>query len=34
VRGSARAGSFRNLLLNAAGLGGTTASLVVDRGAA
>ncbi|HET9783967.1 MAG TPA: beta-ketoacyl-[acyl-carrier-protein] synthase family protein [Terriglobales bacterium] len=34
VRGAARAGSFRNLLLNAAGLGGTTAALVVDRGAA
>jgi 3-oxoacyl-[acyl-carrier-protein] synthase II len=34
VRGAARAGNFGSLLLNAAGLGGTTASLVVERGAA
>ena len=32
VRGGARAGSFRHILLNASGLGGTVASLVIERG--
>ncbi|MGH9467678.1 MAG: beta-ketoacyl-[acyl-carrier-protein] synthase family protein [Terriglobales bacterium] len=31
VRGEARMGRFRHLLLNASGLGGNTASLVLDR---
>ncbi|MGH9475096.1 MAG: beta-ketoacyl-[acyl-carrier-protein] synthase family protein [Terriglobales bacterium] len=31
VRGEARPGRFRHLLLNASGMGGTTASLLVDR---
>ncbi|MGH9487598.1 MAG: beta-ketoacyl-[acyl-carrier-protein] synthase family protein [Terriglobales bacterium] len=31
VRGEARPGSYRRLLLNASGLGGNTASLLVDR---
>lgn len=31
ARGEARSGPFRHLLLNSSGMGGTTASLVVDR---
>ncbi|MGH9482441.1 MAG: beta-ketoacyl-[acyl-carrier-protein] synthase family protein, partial [Terriglobales bacterium] len=31
VRGAARPGSFRHILINASGLGGTVASLVVER---